>query len=130
MSHIYLPHGDTYHCWYSDRVGQNSKASVVCGKGLIKTEGEEKFLLDPRKRGLQYSTRLDRIYSLDVGETIHMDGVKTRGLKSLYGPVVVYFLFGLIRSEFAPGPGERVGMGAIGYQITDGDTTLVNLAIP
>jgi len=56
-----------------------------------------------------------------------VDGVKIQGLKSVHGPVVVYFLFGLVRREFASGPGERVGMGAIGFRITVGDTTLVNL---
>jgi L-ascorbate metabolism protein UlaG (beta-lactamase superfamily) len=127
VTHILTTHGDPDHYWNVDRVAQSSKAPVVCGKELVKTEGEEKFLLDPRKRGVAYSTRLDRIYALDIGETIDVDGVKIQGLKSVHGPVVVYFLFGLVRREFAPGPGERVGMGAIGFRITVGDTTLVNL---
>jgi len=127
ITHILATHGDPDHYWYIDRVAQSSKASVICGKELVKTQGEEKFLLDPRKRGVQCATRLDRIYALDVGETIDVDGVKIQGLKSVHGPVVVYFLFGLIHRELAPGPGERVGMGAIGFHITVGDTTLVNL---
>ena len=84
-------------------------------------------MLGPRQRGIRYSTRLDRIYDLDVGETINVDGVNIQGLKTVHGPVVVCFLFGLVRREFAPDPGERIGMGAIGFQITVGDTTLVNL---
>jgi L-ascorbate metabolism protein UlaG (beta-lactamase superfamily) len=127
VTHILATHGDPDHYWYIDRVAQSSKAPVVCGKELVKTEGEDRFLLGPRKRGVQHSKRLDRIYALDVGETINVDGVKIQGLKSVHGPVVVYFLFGLIRREFVPGPGERVGMGAIGFQITVDDTTLVNL---
>lgn len=127
VTHILATHGDPDHYWYVDRVAQSSKAPVICGKELVKTEGEDKFLIGPRKRGVQYSTRLDRIYALDVGEIINVDGVKIQGLKSVHGPVVVYFLFGLIRREFAPGPGERVGLGAIGFKITVGDTTLVNL---
>ena len=85
------------------------------------------MLLDPRKRGVEYSTRVDKVYTLGVGETIEVDGVKIEGLKSVHGPVVVYFLFGLIRHESVPGPGERVGLGAIGFKVSVGDTTLVNL---
>jgi len=43
---------------------------------------------------------------------IGVGGVTIQGLNSLHGPVVVYFLFGLIRHETAPGPGERVGLGS------------------
>jgi len=127
ITHILATHGDPDHCWYIDRVAQSSKAPVVCGKELVKTEVEERFLLDPRNRGIHYSTKLDRLYPLDVGETMDVDGIRIAGLKAIHGPVVVYFLFGLLRREFAPGPGERVGLGAIGFKITVGDTTLVNL---
>jgi L-ascorbate metabolism protein UlaG (beta-lactamase superfamily) len=47
--------------------------------------------------------------------------------KAVHGPVVLHFLFGLIRHTFTPGPDERVGMGAIGFRFTVGATTLVNL---
>ena len=90
-------------------------------------QGEDKLLLDPRKRGIHYSTKLDKVYTLDVGETIEVDGIKVQGLKSVHGPLVVSFLFGLIRHESVPGPGERVGLGAIGFNISIGNTTLVNL---
>jgi len=127
VTHILATHGDPDHYWYIDTVAHSSNAPIICGKELVKTEDEDKFLLDPRKRGIQYSTRLDGIYALEVGETIEVDGVNIQGLKSVHGPVVVYFVCGLVRREFASGPGERVGMGAIGFQITVGDTTLVNL---
>lgn len=127
ITHILATHGDPDHYWHIDRVAQSSKAPVICGKEIVKTQGDDQLLLDPRKRGIQYSTKLERIYPLDVGETIEVDGVKIQGLKSVHGPLVVNFLFGLIRHEFTPGPGERVGLGAIGFKITLGDTTLVNL---
>ena len=97
ITHILVTHGDPDHYWHIDRVAQSSKAPVVCGKELVKIEGDNKLLLDPRKRGVEYSTRVDKVYTLDVGETIEVDGVKIEGLKSVHGPVVVYFLFGLIR---------------------------------
>ena len=93
---------------------------------MLEIEKGGGYHLNPRKLSIQYSTRLDRIYTLDVGETIDVDGVQIRGLRSVHGPVVIHFLFGLIRHEFAPGP-DGVGMGAIGFHITVGDTTLVNL---
>ena len=127
ISHILATHGDPDHYWYIDRVAQSSNAPIVCGKDLLRTQGNENLLLDPRKRGVHYSTKLDKVYALDVGETIDVDGVKIQGLKSVHGPVVVCFLFGMIRHETVPGPGERVGLGAIGFKITVGDTTLVNL---
>jgi L-ascorbate metabolism protein UlaG (beta-lactamase superfamily) len=64
---------------------------------------------------------------LDVDETIEVGEVKIQGLKSVHGPLVVYFLFGLIHHETVPRPGERVGLGSIGFKITVGDRTLVNL---
>ena len=127
VTHILATHADPDHYWHIDRVAQSSKAPIVCGNELVKMVGKDQLLLGPRKRGIQYSTRLDRIYTLDVGQTINVDGVNIRGLKSVHGPVVVHFLFGLVRRKFAPGSGERIGMGAIGFQITVGSTLLVNL---
>jgi L-ascorbate metabolism protein UlaG (beta-lactamase superfamily) len=126
ITHILATHGDPDHYWHIDRVAQSSNAPVICGKELVRTHGEDQLLLDPRKRGVHYSTKLDNVYALDVDETIEVDGVKIQGLKSVHGPLVVYFLFGLIRHETVPGPGERVGLGSIGFKITVGDTTLVN----
>ena len=64
---------------------------------------------------------------LRCDETMDVDGIRIKGLKTIHGPVVVYFLFGLFCREFVPGPGKRVGLGAIGFKITVGDTTLINL---
>lgn len=127
ITHILVTHGDPDHYWYIDQIAQTSKAPLVCGKELVREQGDDRLLLDPRKRGIQYSTKLDRVYVLDAGEVIDVDGLKIQGLKAVHGPVVVDFLFGLIRHESVPGPGERVGLGAIGFKITVGDTTLVNL---
>ena len=127
ITHIVATHGDPDHYWHIDRVAQVSQAPIICGKELVKTDGEDKLLLGPRKQGIQYSTKLGRVYTLDVGETIEVDGIKFQGLKAVHGPLVVHFLFGLIRLEFTPGPGERVGLGTIGVKITLGDKTLVNL---
>jgi L-ascorbate metabolism protein UlaG (beta-lactamase superfamily) len=104
ITHIFATHGDPDHYWYVDRVARLSQAPVVCGKELVRTQGEDVFLLDPRRRGIRYTTRSRRV-----------------------GPIAVRFLSGLIRRAFTPGPDERVGMGAMGFRFTMGATTLVNL---
>ncbi len=126
-THILATHGDPDHYWYVARVAQSSNAPVVCGKDIVRKEGEDKLLLNPRSRGVQYSTRLERIYGLGVDEKIEVEGVPIQGLKSVHGPLAVSFLFGIVHREIAPGRGERVGMGAIGFQFTVGNTTLANL---
>jgi L-ascorbate metabolism protein UlaG (beta-lactamase superfamily) len=127
ITHIFATHGDPDHYWYIDKVARLSQGSVVCGKELVRTRGDDIFLLDPRQRGIQYTTKLGNVYALDVDETLDVDGVRIEGLKAVHGPVVVRFLFGFIRRPFTPGPNERVGMGAMGFRFKVGDTTLVNL---
>ncbi|GAH84101.1 unnamed protein product, partial [marine sediment metagenome] len=55
-----------------------------------------------------------------------MDDVKIEGLKAVHGPVVIKFL-GLKLLNEKPGPGERVGLGAIGFKINIGNKTIINL---
>lgn len=127
ITHIIATHGDPDHYWYVDKVARLSKAPVVCGKELVRTQGEYMFLLDPRRRGIRYTTRSVRAYAMDIGETLDVDGVRIEGLKAVHGPVAVRFLSGLIHLAFTPGPDERFGMGAMGFRFTVGTTTLVNL---
>jgi L-ascorbate metabolism protein UlaG (beta-lactamase superfamily) len=127
ITHIFVTHGDPDHYWYVDRVARVSRAPVVCGKELVRQRGGDVFLLDPRSRGVRYTTESENVYAIDVGETLDVDGVRVEGLKARHGPVAIKFLSGLIRHAFTPGPGERVGMGAMGFRFTVGATTLVNL---
>lgn len=127
VTHVLATHGDPDHCWYVDRVARSAKAPVICGKALVKENGQERLLLDPRKRRIRYSTKLDRLYPLEVGQAVDVDGVRIEGIKTVHGPLVLSLFFGLLRHEIAPGPGERIGMGNIGFKITVGETTLVNL---
>lgn len=127
VTHVLATHGDPDHYWYVDRVARSANAPVVCGKALVKENGKERVLLDPRKRGIRYSTKLDRLYPLEVGQSVDVDGVRIEGIKTVHGPLALSFFFGLLRHEIAPGPGERIGLGSIGFKITVGGTTLVNL---
>jgi len=125
ITHILVTHGDPDHYWQADRLAEASKAPVVCGKELVKQVGAETLLLAPRGRGVKYDTPLEKVYPLDVGEAVTLDGVTIEGLKAVHGPIVIK-LFGR-RIEQRPGPGERVGLGAMGFKITIDNKVFINL---
>ena len=126
ITHILATHGDPDHHWNTDRVAEASGAPVICGKNLVKRVGSETLLLGPRSRGVQYPTRLEKVYPLDVGESVNLDDVKIEGLKAVHGPLVVKF-FGLKLLNEKPGPGERIGLGAIGFKMTIDNKVFINL---
>jgi len=126
ITHILVTHGDPDHYWYTDKVAEVAEAPVICGRKLVKKVGTETLLVAPRGRGIQYSTHLEKVYPLDVGEVVDLDDVKIEGLKAVHGPVSVKFL-GLKLLNEKPGPGERVGLGAIGFKISIDNKVIVNL---
>jgi L-ascorbate metabolism protein UlaG (beta-lactamase superfamily) len=126
ITHILSTHGDPDHYWYTDKVAEAAKAPVICGRKLTKEVGAETLLVAPRGRGIKYSTHLEKVYPLDVGEVVDLDDVKIEGLKAVHGPLVVKF-FGLTLLDQKPGPGERIGLGAIGFKINTGNKTIINL---
>ena len=125
ITHILVTHGDPDHYWNADRVAEVSKAPVVCGKELVKQVGSETLLLAPRGRGVQYPTHLEKVYPLDVGEAVTLDSVKIEGLRTVHGPIVIKLLG--LRFEQKPDPGERVGLGSIGFKIIVDNKVIVNL---
>ena len=126
ITHILVTHGDPDHYWQADRVAEAAKAPVICGKNLVKRVGSETLLLAPRGRGVQYPTHLENVYPIDVGEAFDLDDVKIEGLKAVHGPLIVKFL-GLKLLNEKPGPGERIGLGAIGFKINIDNKIIVNL---
>ena len=125
ITHILVTHGDPDHYWQADRLAEASGAPVICGKDLVKRVGSETLLLAPRSRGVKYDTRLEKVYPLDVGEAVTLDGVRIEGIKAVHGPIVIR-LFGR-RIEQRPGPGERVGLGAMGFKINIDNKVFINL---
>jgi len=149
ITHILVTHGDPDHHYQTDRVAEASGAPVICGKDLVKRVGSETLLLSPRDRRSRvlYDTPLKKVYPLDVGEDVTLDGVRVEGIKAVHGPIVLPLLgmrykqrpvpeegigkiivprFGLGMKQ-KPGPGERVGLGAMGFKITIDNKTIVNL---
>ena len=125
ITHILVTHGDPDHEWNIDRVAEASGAPVICGKDLVKRVGSETLVVAPRGRGVKYDTPIEKVYPLDIGEAVTLDGVTIEGLKAVHGPIAIKILGR--RIEQKPGPGERVGLGAIGFKISIGDKVVVNL---
>ena len=126
ITHILVTHGDPDHEWNVDRVAEASGAPVICGKDLVKRVGSETLLLGPRSRGIQYNTPLEKAYPLDVGEVVQFQEFQVKGLKAVHGPIR-FKLFGLIKLAVEPGSDERIGLGAMGFEINMADKIIVNL---
>ncbi len=126
ITHILVTHGDPDHYWQADRVAEAAKAPIICGKKLVKKVGAETLLVGPRSRGIQYDTRVEKVYPLDVGEVVDLNEFQVKGLKAVHGPIK-FKLFGLIKLEIKTGPGERIGLGATGFEIKIDNKVIVNL---
>lgn len=125
ITHLLITHGDPDHHWQSDRVAEASNAPVVCGKELSKVEKGKTLLIDPRGKELTSWIPFKNVYPLDVGESVTLGDVKVEAVKSVHGPIVVPILWFKIKRS--PGPGERTGLGSMGFKITIDDKTIVNL---
>ncbi len=125
ISHIAITHGDPDHHWESDRLAAASGAHVICGTGLTKIHDGQILVIDPRGRELTSWIPFENLHPLGVGDSVTLDGVTFEGVKSQHGPISIPILGLKIRRQ--PGPDERVGIGSMGFKITIGDKTLLNL---
>lgn len=125
VTHVVITHGDPDHHWQSDRVAEASGAPVVCGTGLTKTENGQTLVIDPRGKELSSWVPFDNLHPLDSGESIELDGVEFEAVRAVHGPIEVSLLGFTIRKE--PDPDERTGLGAMGFNITIGDRSILNL---
>ena len=125
VTHIAITHGDPDHHWQSDRVAGASGAHVICGTELTRTENGRTLVIDPRGRGLTSWVPFSNLHALDVGESTTLDGVTFEAVRSKHGAIAVPILGFTIRRQ--PGPDERVGLGSMGFKITIGEKSLLNL---
>lgn len=125
ITHLVITHGDPDHHWQSDRVAEASGAHVICGKGLTRSIDGRTLVVDPRGRALTSWVEIDNLHPLDVGESVTLDGVKIDAVKTVHGPIAIPILGFTLKSQ--PGPGERVGIGSMGFRITVDDTSILNL---
>ena len=125
ITHILITHGDPDHYWQADRVAEASNAPVVCGKELAKVENGETLLVDPRGRGLTSWIPFKNVHPLDIRESVILGDVKIEAVKTVHGPISIPILWFKIKQQ--PGPGERVGIGSVGFKITLDGKMIVNL---
>lgn len=125
VTHLLITHGDPDHHWQSDRLAKASGAHVICGRELTRNVDGETLVVDPRGRELTSWVPFDNLLPLEVGESIRLDDVEIEAVRSVHGRIVVPILGFELKRQ--PGPGERVGIGSMGFRITIGDVTIVNL---
>lgn len=125
ITHILITHGDPDHHWQSDRVAEASNAPVVCGKDLSRIENGKTLLVAPRGKELTSWIPFENAHPLKVGESVTLGDVEIEAVKTVHGPISVPVLW--FKIEKQPGPGERVGIGSMGFKIKVGGKTLVNL---
>ena len=125
ITHIFVTHGDPDHYWHFDRVASASGAAVICNETMVRNIGGEMLMLGPRDKGLSFTTRVKHLHPVSVGESMDLDGMSVTGIKTTHGELALKI--GPFRKTVTPGPEERVGWGAIGYQIELDGKSIVNL---
>jgi len=125
LTHILITHGDPDHYWHADRVAKASGAAVVCNKSMVRSINGKPLMLGPRSKGVAFTSSIKNLHTLSVDETISVDGLTVRGLKATHGSLTIKI--GLISKTFVPGSDERIGWGAIGFDIKFADKHIVNL---
>jgi len=125
ITHLFITHGDPDHYWYADRVAKASNASVICNKTMLRDINGKALMLGPRDKGLAFTTEFNNLHTLSVNETIEIDGMSITGIKATHGELILKL--GPFSKTVKPSPEERVGWGAIGFQVNLNGKKLVNL---
>lgn len=125
VTHIVITHGDPDHHWHSDRLANASGAHVICGRGLTKVIDNQTLVIDPRGRELRSWIPFENLNPLVPGDCLTLDGVSFEAVRSKHGTIALPLLGFTIRRQ--PGPDERVGIGSMGFKITIGTKSVLNL---
>jgi len=125
ITHIFVTHGDPDHYWHADRIAKASNAPVICNKTMLRDVNGKALMLGPRDKGLAFTTEFNNLHTLSVDETIEIDGMSITGIKTTHGELILKI--GPFSKTVKPGPDERVGWGAIGFDIALNDKRIMNL---
>lgn len=125
ITHIFITHGDPDHYWHADRVAAVSGAAVICNQTMLRNDSGQELMLGPRSKGLTFTTTIKNVHPITVGETLDLDGMTVTGIKTTHGELVLKL--GPFSKTVKPGPQERVGWGAIGFNIEIDGKSIVNL---
>ncbi|MBI9010880.1 MAG: MBL fold metallo-hydrolase [Clostridiales bacterium] len=121
LTHILVTHGDPDHYWHTDRVAKASGAFIVCNDTIIK--GDQ--MIGPRKKDVGLVKKLENTVGISVGESKEVGTLKIQGIKTVHGPLNIKI--GPFKKTVRPGPDERIGYGAIGFQFELHGLSFVNL---
>ena len=125
ITHIFITHGDPDHYWHADRVAEASGAAVICNQTMLRDDSGQALMLGPRSKGLTFTTAMKNVHPITVGETLDLDGMMVTGIKTTHGELLLKL--GPFSKNVKPGPEERVGWGAIGFNIRIDGKSIVNL---
>lgn len=125
ITHIFVTHGDPDHYWHADRIAKASGAPVICNKTMLRNVNGKMLMLGPRDKGLAFTTPFENVNTLSVTETIELDDMTITGIITTHGELVLKL--GPFSKTLKPGPEERVGWGAIGFDIKLDGKRIVNL---
>jgi L-ascorbate metabolism protein UlaG (beta-lactamase superfamily) len=125
ITHILITHGDIDHYWHADRVAAASNAPVVCNETMLRNVDGRALMLGPRDRGLAFTTEFNKLHTLGVDETLEIDGISITAIKTTHGELVLKL--GPFSTTIKPGPGQRIGWGAIGFDIGLDGKRIINL---
>jgi L-ascorbate metabolism protein UlaG (beta-lactamase superfamily) len=125
ITHILITHGDPDHYWHADRVAEASGAAVICNKTMLQNVDGQALMLGPRSKVVLFNTQIKNVHTMSVNETIEIDGLAVTGIKATHGDLVLKL--GPFAKTVHPGPKERIGWGAIGFDMQIGGKRVVNL---
>lgn len=125
ITHIFVTHGDIDHYWHTDRMAEVSDAPIICNETMVKNIQGKNLILGPRDKGLSFTTPIKRLHTISVDETIQLDGMSITGILATHGSLTLKL--GPFSKTFHPGPEERVGWGAIGFNVQLDGKSIVNL---
>ena len=125
VTHLFVTHGDPDHYAYADKVMKASEAPVIFNKTMVKEVEGKPYMLGPRSKGMTFDTPVSNYHTLSADESIELDGMRIKGIKTTHGPLSVKI--GPFKKTEDPANNERVGWGSLGFEIKDKGKTLVNL---
>ena len=125
ITHIFVTHGDIDHYWHTDRMAEVSDAPIICNKTMVRTIQGKNLILGPRDKGVAFTTPIKKPHTISIDETIQLDGMSITGIRATHGSLTLKL--GPFSKTFHPGPEERVGWGAIGFNIQLDGKSIVNL---
>ncbi len=125
ITHIFVTHGDPDHYWYADKMARVSSAPVILNRTMLRERSGNMLALGPRSKGLAFTAEFDKVHTLAVDETLEIDGMRVQGVQATHGPLVLKA--GPLTTTVRPGPQERIGWGALGFDIAVDGKRIVNL---